>query len=282
MNHILNIFRFLFSPYIYIPKNEKISDKTFSRTIISSLLGIFICGICLAGLTWAWFSSSISSTANNITSADFSVQITYKNENDVEINPFNENGTFKTGTYRITLTASGSASTGYCKVELNDNIYHTVQLFNNENGNNTITFTVGANNNDQLTITHQWGTYAVQGGEKLIGSVSEGTVINRIGTQPDPSTEPAETQTYSLTESEQSYTVKVGDTLSAIANNYGTTVDVLCAYNNIENSNEIKAGDTLKIPPASYTIPETSTQQPSTEENTATEPPKQTEEASTE
>ena len=40
MNRILNIFRFLFSPYIYIPKNEKISDKAFSRTIISSVLGI--------------------------------------------------------------------------------------------------------------------------------------------------------------------------------------------------------------------------------------------------
>lgn len=187
MNRILNIFRFLFSPYIYIPKNEKISDKAFSRTIISSVLGIFICGIFLASLTWAWFTSGVSSGTNNITAADFSVQTTYKNEQNEEINPFNADGTFKKGTYTVTLTSSGSASTGYCRVEFNENTYHTAQLFNNENGSNTITFKVYASDSDKLKITPQWGTYAKPDSEVLIGNDEENHKIY-LGTPPEPET----------------------------------------------------------------------------------------------
>lgn len=292
MNHILNIFRFLFSPYIYIPKNEKISDKAFSRTIVSSLLGIFICGICLAGLTWAWFSSGVTNTASKITSADFSVEIKFKQGESV-IEPSIEDGFYKlnSGNYTVTLTASGTASTGYCKVELNENTYHTVQLFTTptEEKPQSVTFTVNATTDSKLKITHQWGTYANTAKKALIGSEAkeDRTVINHIGTPLEPSTESAETQTYGLTESEQTYTVEQGDTLSEIANLYGTTVEVLCAYNKIESNNIIQVGQTVKIPPASYIVPETpSTQSPATEsevsEPSATEPPEQTEEASTE
>ncbi len=54
--------------------------------------------------------------------------------------------------------------------------------------------------------------------------------------QPAPS---AETQTY---------TVQSGDTLSAIAKRYGTTVDAICQANDIENPNQIQVGQELVIP----------------------------------
>lgn len=56
--------------------------------------------------------------------------------------------------------------------------------------------------------------------------------------------------TYTLTDTEQSYTVQQGDTLSEIAKRYGTTADLLSAYNNIESTAIIQVGATLKIPPA--------------------------------
>lgn len=43
------------------------------------------------------------------------------------------------------------------------------------------------------------------------------------------------------------YTIKQGDTLSGIAKQYGTTVDVLAKANNISNPNAIKAGAVLNI-----------------------------------
>lgn len=47
---------------------------------------------------------------------------------------------------------------------------------------------------------------------------------------------------------EQTYTVVSGDTLSAIARKYGTTVKKLAAYNGISNPNIIRVGQTLRIP----------------------------------
>ena len=102
----------LFSGLFYVPKYEKVSEKAFLRIMLSSIFGILICGICLAGLTWAWFTSSISSTANTITAADFSVGVEFK-QNESVIEPVIENESYKlnSGTYTVTVTASGSATT---------------------------------------------------------------------------------------------------------------------------------------------------------------------------
>ena len=44
------------------------------------------------------------------------------------------------------------------------------------------------------------------------------------------------------------YTVKSGDTLSAIAQKFGTTVEALVASNGIKNKNLIYTGQVLQIP----------------------------------
>jgi len=46
----------------------------------------------------------------------------------------------------------------------------------------------------------------------------------------------------------QTYVVKAGDTLYAIAVKYGTTVAAICAANNISNPNLIQVGQVLRIP----------------------------------
>lgn len=56
------------------------------------------------------------------------------------------------------------------------------------------------------------------------------------------------TVTTPATNSDTVYTVKSGDTLSAIAAKYGTTYQVLAAYNGIKNPNVISVGQKIKIP----------------------------------
>eukprot|EP00770_Monocercomonoides_exilis_P007212 MONOS_7175.1-p1 / transcript=MONOS_7175.1 / gene=MONOS_7175 / organism=Monocercomonoides_exilis_PA203 / gene_product=endopeptidase LytF / transcript_product=endopeptidase LytF / location=Mono_scaffold00239:47660-48448(+) / protein_length=262 / sequence_SO=supercontig / SO=protein_coding / is_pseudo=false len=51
------------------------------------------------------------------------------------------------------------------------------------------------------------------------------------------------------------YTVKKGDTLSAIAKKYGTTVQKICELNGIKNANKIYVGQKLKIPQNTPTPP---------------------------
>ena len=46
---------------------------------------------------------------------------------------------------------------------------------------------------------------------------------------------------------EQYHTVVAGDTLSAIAKKYGTTVDQLVAWNNIKNPNLIQVGEKFRV-----------------------------------
>lgn len=55
------------------------------------------------------------------------------------------------------------------------------------------------------------------------------------------------------TNSVVTYTVKAGDTLSGIANKYGTTYQVLASYNSISNPNKIIVGQVIKIPSKSTT-----------------------------
>ena len=146
----------LFSSLFYVPKYEKVSDKSFSRIMLSSVFGMLICGICLAGLTWAWFTSTVTSTANTITSADFTVQISINGSeasSDSGVYNLSDNST-------VTVKAVGSATTGYCKVEYGGKAYYTVPLFT-DSESDTVAFTVHASENSELKITPQWGTCAV-------------------------------------------------------------------------------------------------------------------------
>lgn len=258
----------LLSSLFYVPKYEKVSDKAFLRMMLSSVFGILICGICLAGLTWAWFSSAVTSTANNITAAKFTVNINVTAEGTATpLSPKEENGGYtydeltagKTFTVTVTADGSATATTGYCTVKLDGTTYHTIQLYpaGGEGKPQSVEFTVNGEQGLVLTIIPQWGTFGTTTGESLIGNGLSSISLTETNTEPQAalsavlSNETMGTDnTPALTDTEQSYTVQQGDTLSEIANRYGTTAAVLSAYNNIENAAEIQAGATLKIPPA--------------------------------
>ncbi len=258
----------LLSSLFYVPKYEKVSEKAFLRIMLSSIFGILICGICLAGLTWAWFTGSVSSTANTITAAKFTVDISVIEEvTDTQLTPTEENGAYiyalnTDKEYTVTVKASGSATTGYCTVKLGSDTYHTIQLYyaGGEGKPQSVDFTVNASDGSPLVITPQWGTFGTTAGESLIGNGLSGIPATETSTEPQATVSAVSPEagqqatesvtTYTLTDTEQSYTVQQGDTLSEIANRYGTTAEELSAYNNIENAAEIKAGDTLKISPA--------------------------------
>lgn len=274
----------------YVPKYAKVTDKSLSRMILSSVLGILLCGVCLAGLSWAWFTNSVTSTANNITAADFTADVTFT-QNGVAVVPQTENGSYKLtdGIYTVTVRAGGSASTGYCKVKLeltggDVNNYHTIQLYpaGGDGKPQAVEFTVNASGGAFLAISPQWGTFANSQNESLISGAPDGlntipatlTAIDfNIDLAEDLPENTADSDVAETpTDAEQSYTVQNGDTLYDIAVQYGTTVAALSAYNNITNPALIEAGTTLKIPPAGYTVPETTAAQ-QTPDSAAAEPP---------
>lgn len=76
-------------------------------------------------------------------------------------------------------------------------------------------------------------------------------VVQQPPTQPPvpPTTAPATTTTARNIGDPLIYTINPGDTLFSIAQQFGVSLDDLVALNNIENPDNIRAGDPLFIPP---------------------------------
>lgn len=101
-------------------------------------------------------------------------------------------------------------------------------------------------------------TYVVKSGDTLSGIASKfGTTYQHLASingLSDPNKiYPGQTLKISgggsapAAPTKQYYTIKSGDSLSAIASRYGTSVSQLCAWNGISNPNVIYAGNTIRV-----------------------------------
>lgn len=85
-----------------VPEGTKVTEKMFSRVLISSVCSILLCMVCLTATSWAWFTASVESTVNIQTAP-----VTLKTE-------------VKLGTQTVDALANGSYSLvpGQYKLEL--------------------------------------------------------------------------------------------------------------------------------------------------------------------
>lgn len=121
----------LLQQMFYIPKHEKLSEKTFSRLLLFSVLGILLCGVCLGGLTWAWFSDSTVSSAEPLRAASFDVTAVIRTTDTGDTVSANDDQSYTLSAghvYQVTLTPGGTASTGYCIITVNGQDYFTTQM----------------------------------------------------------------------------------------------------------------------------------------------------------
>lgn len=88
------------------------------------------------------------------------------------------------------------------------------------------------------------------------GTILETTTIqeNAVFAHNPPATDYANTITAGKRAGIVEYTVQPGDSLSFIARDYGINIESIMWANSLRNSNNIKEGDILKIPPVSGTI----------------------------
>lgn len=68
-----------------IPKDQKITDKAFNRVLISSILSIVLCMLCLSGTTWAWFMVDVENTQNVIEIATITMEATVLQPNGIAV-----------------------------------------------------------------------------------------------------------------------------------------------------------------------------------------------------
>lgn len=101
------------------------------RLLLPSLHGIVICVMCLASVTWAFFSMSINNTGNIIKTAKYDVEIEISGSDSgfAKMEGYSllvEEGKL----YDVRIKAMGSAELfgGYCIVSAGDAIGHTGQM----------------------------------------------------------------------------------------------------------------------------------------------------------
>lgn len=261
----------LYKEFFYVPKYGKIREKVMLVRVTMTVAIIVFCLAAMGFTAYAYFSHNISSTHNIIKSANFEtnvkIQITTDGGEDVSVIP----GDYKSHTaalkaetkYYITLTPTenSTAKTGFVILTAKNcaQRYHTQQLGKDGDGNTTsVTFYIIPSADTTVTFLSHWGTscyygykdtvderYITQGEAVQIPIVKSSDSQNMpAGLQPTPSTETV-------------HIVSAGETLSAIAKIYDTTVARIADYNKIADINNIQIGQTLKIPPAEWAIPET-------------------------
>ena len=94
----------------HIPDGEKVTDKAFTRVLISSICGILLCMGCLAGTTWAWFVAGTENTDNVIAIATVTADVTvYSNDSEV-IATVDNTYLLSDGTYHATIQVTNTAT----------------------------------------------------------------------------------------------------------------------------------------------------------------------------
>lgn len=153
----------------YIPKHQKISEKTMLTRIATTITIVLICLVSMSVTAYAHFSCNIASSLNTIKAATFeaSIEINDSNGNSVTVdttNPGIGSAELKGGeAYKITLkhSPSSTAKTGFVIItaENCNSRYHTQQLGKDGSGNTeTISFSVEVNADTVISFSSNWGT----------------------------------------------------------------------------------------------------------------------------
>ncbi len=126
--------------------------------LLPSIIGILLCAACLGGCTFAWFTATASSNSvAEIEAASYTVSSVINNEGGEEVG-INHDGsyTLAAGSYTVTLSAAGTASSGYCVFDYQTAAdAYTEQIASNTTVTVSITVAEGG---DVLTVLPCWGT----------------------------------------------------------------------------------------------------------------------------
>lgn len=144
-------------------KNKfKMTDKAFSRLLITSVLGIILCITCLCSATWAWYSAGASSSSNTLGSGKFDLDVTVVDENNAQgvTQSSLQNNAFtleNASTYTVTLktTDDTTVTKGFCTIRVGDDVYYTDSLYKTEP---TFTFKIQTLTDDvAVSFSPAWG-----------------------------------------------------------------------------------------------------------------------------
>ena len=158
-------------------KDEKITEKAFSQSLIISVVSILLCIVALCSMTYAWFTGSTSSGNNTLIAGSFDVDISVSQvEGDVaSANAIeaisNAEGKYtyelQQGTYEITLKLTDTSTVkGHCVVTIGNGAeQHTDAIIGDNTANvdesttktDPFTFKITVTEVTTVTLEPRWG-----------------------------------------------------------------------------------------------------------------------------
>lgn len=177
------------------------ADSSVWRMLLPSFLGIIVCTICLAGMTWAWFTSGVQSQST-ISAEEYSLGETVRVQNRDVLTKSND-GTYALAantTYVLTLNPNTEPSGGgYCIIQITSggttSTYYTKALTGGQDYNFTIS---NGNSNVTCKVLAAWGAPGAAGFDGAT-QVSDNTIEINGGASSNTSTsEPADSNQSAL------------------------------------------------------------------------------------
>lgn len=174
------VLKKLYEKFFYIPKYGKVTETVFKTRTILSVLSCLLCMVMLCSATYAYFTASVTASANTMTAGRYTLSVTDASQAPVS-QPYVCGGA-QDDLYVFTLTPNGTADMGYCKVVIaadgGEQTYYTEQIsLSGKNGTaQSLTLKIRAAQGCQITFQPQWGTSAnfavdqgaLYGGDKAI------------------------------------------------------------------------------------------------------------------
>ncbi len=152
--NVSGVYSFFFHQPKRIEKETR-KDGVF-HILAPSLTALCLCAVCLCGASWAWFTASSGVGAAKVQAATYAVKIEYKTDTGDWQKYADPISLVGGKTYTLSITPTGTATNGYCTVEIGDKTYQTNQI--PKGSSSAFSFTVQANEGATLSITPQWGT----------------------------------------------------------------------------------------------------------------------------
>lgn len=158
----------------FASKEEKLTDKAFSHSLLVSVLSILFCLVALCSITYAWFVGETTSTGNTLVSGSFDLTITVTKDDTVfpVTDDANHDGVRlcrlnEAGTYTVNLEVKdGSSVQGHCLVKVgNGEFKHTDALSPESPADNggavfdTLSFSITVTEDTETVVVFEprWG-----------------------------------------------------------------------------------------------------------------------------
>ncbi len=167
-------------------KDEKITEKAFSQSVLISVICIVLCLVALCSMTYAWFANETASNVNTLTSGSFDVKISVVQvfegsapSADVMVTPDADSKgqyvcTLEPGKYTVSLELTKDSTVkGHCLVIIgNDAAKHTAAIMHDEANNaDLLEFTLVVSQTVEVVFEPRWGavvTPDIENGDEIV------------------------------------------------------------------------------------------------------------------